>query len=499
MTDARPLAVEAASSRLRLTRHALALARRLSLWPLVGVTVAAVAISVSVGRIRDIDLYWHLIVGDEIRSGVPVTAAGQGWTFAPVPDTWVSSQWLAEVLLSWLESVGGFPALVLYRVVTATAALAVLAAVTLRGRPVRVAAVPFVLGGIALASTTQERSQQLTYILAPLVGWWVERLLREGRLPRWWVVLPLTVVWANFHGGWILLPFALVVTAVARWTTHGWRDRPAVGALLLSAGCGLAAMVSPLGPANAFTALRFSSAASSQIAEWERVRPWSDQGWQIAAVLLLVVLCWARGRTRPPTDELVVVIALVGFGFLAYRNITPSILMLAPITAGILGRALREPPPRTGRPAFARASAAIAALGVCVAVVLALLPGQDLHRDRPVELLQRIADHPGPIKVLNTYNVSGPLLWFGGGPSHVQVAIDGRTDKYGAYYIDTYLDTLLAARPGWVYQFNRLDPDIAVLYNNEALVSALENERGWRPVAEQDGVVLLVPPDATGW
>ena len=151
------------------------------------------------------------------------------------------------------------------------------------------------------------------------------------------------------------------------------------------------------------------------------------------------------------------------------------------------------------RPAFARASAAIAALGVVVAIVfLALLPGQDLHRDRPLALFERIADHPGLIKVLNTYNVSGPLLWFGGGPSHVQVAIDGRTDKYGAYYIDTYLDTLLAARPGWVYQFNRLDPDIAVLYNNEALVSALENERDWRPVAEQDGVVLLVPPDATG-
>ena len=27
------------------------------------------------------------------------------------------------------------------------------------------------------------------------------RLWRDGRLPRWWVVLPLVVVWANVHGG----------------------------------------------------------------------------------------------------------------------------------------------------------------------------------------------------------------------------------------------------------------------------------------------------------
>lgn len=464
---------------------------------LAGLASAAALVSASVGQIRDIDLYWHLLVGNEIRSGTPIASAGHGWTFASVPDTWVSSQWASEVMLSWLHSVGGFRALVLFRVLSAAAALAVLALVTLRGRPIRAGALAFALGAVAVATTTQERSQQVTYVLAALVGWWAERLLREGRLPRWYVVLPLTVVWANFHGGWVLLPFTLVVCALARWSAHGLRDRPAAYALALSAGTGLAAMVSPLGPANALTALTFSR-ATSHIAEWARVSLWTDQGWMLAVLLVLFTLCWARGRERPGNDELVLVLGVIGFGFLAYRDITPAVLLLAPTLAGALTRA-QAPAPAASRPPLLRTSWAIAGVGTLVAVVLALLPGQNLNGDKPVGLYQLIGRHAGPVRVLDTYNVSGPLLWFSGGPPHVKVAIDGRTDMYGGRYIDSYMDTVLAATPGWQTELDQLDPNAAVLYDNEALVGVLQAQRDWRVVASEDGVVLLVPPDATGW
>jgi hypothetical protein len=466
---------------------------------LAAVAAAAACVAAGHGAIRDIDLYWHLIVGDELRAGVAVTSAGRGWSIAPgVPDTWVSSQWLAELLLSWLQSAGGFPALAWYRVATTTLALGVLALVTLRHRPVRASVVPFAIAAIALASTAQERSQQLTYILAPLLGWWAERLLRHGRAPRWWLVLPLTVVWANFHGGWILLPMVLALAAVARIAHHGPRDTASWRALLLALGCGLAAMISPLGPANALTALAFSRAASSQIVEWEHVQLFADQGWQLGLALLVAVVCWARGRARPGVDEIVLVLGLITFGFLAYRNIPPTLLVLAPLLAGVMTRALPVEDPRS-RPTLVRTSYALAGTGVALGLLLPFLPGQDLHGGRPVAVYERIAAHSGQLRAVNSYNLSGPLLWFGGGPTHVQVAIDGRSDRYGAAYIDSYQDTLIAARPGWQAQFDRLDPNVAVLYDNEPLVSALENEKQWRQVDEENGVVVLVPPDATGW
>lgn len=466
---------------------------------LPAVTIVVVCLMTALGAIRDVDLYWHLIVGGEIRSGVAVGAAGQGWSIAPgVPDTWVSSQWLAEALLSWLHSVGGFPALAWYRVATTVLALGVLALATLRNRSIRASAVPFAIAASALASSGQERSQQLTFVIAPLVGWWMERLLRSGRLPQWWVVLPLTVAWANFHGGWVLLPMLLVLTALARLVRHGVRDQVSWQALALAAGCGLAAMASPLGPDNALTAVTFSSAASSQIVEWARVQAFTDQGWQLTLMLLVALLCWAKGRCRPSVDELTVVLGLIAFGFLAYRNITPTLLILAPLVAGIMTRALR---PATGsaRTPLRRTSLAIAAVGTVAALFIPFLPGQNLQGDRPVALYLHLAMHPGQLRVVNSYNVAGPLLWFGGGPSHIKVAIDGRTDRYGAAYIDSYVETLTAARPGWQAMFDRLDPNVAVLYTGQALVSALENERGWRQVDAEDGVVVLVPPDATGW
>ena len=78
-----------------------------------------------------------LLVGQEILHGTPVAEAGRGWSFAPVPDTWVSTQWLSEVLFARLNDVGGLAAFPVFRTVTAGLSRLVLAGVTLGRRPVR--------------------------------------------------------------------------------------------------------------------------------------------------------------------------------------------------------------------------------------------------------------------------------------------------------------------------------------------------------------------------
>ena len=67
---------------------------------LAAVVALLVPLRAALGPIRDIDVYWHLLVGREILDGVPVGEAGRGWSMAPVADTWVSAQWLAEVVLA---------------------------------------------------------------------------------------------------------------------------------------------------------------------------------------------------------------------------------------------------------------------------------------------------------------------------------------------------------------------------------------------------------------
>ena len=505
VTAIEPAGADAVDAAVEEADTAVAPARRERPTPwllLAAVTVVVVPLQVALRPLIDIDLYWHLLIGQEILGGTPVAEAARGWSYAPVPDTWITTQWLAEVLFAKLYELGGFNALILYRALTALAALAVLGLVTLRGRPARAAVWPFALGGVAVAMASQERSQQLTYVLAPLVGWWALRLWREGRLPRWWAALPLVVVWANFHGGWLILPMALVIAAVARAIDHGLRDRAAWLAVGLAALCFPAAAISPAGLDNAFAFLRFSSATVS-IAEWKHVIVWDWQGISLTLTALLVVVAWARGRARPTWGEVVLVLTLLAFGYQAWRSIAPTVLMLAPIVAGILARALGEPDPREGTAPQPMHRVLVGAwiVAAVLAPVLALTSPESEQPGIPVDAISTLADAPGPLRVLNTYNLSGPILWYGGGPGHLQLGVDGRADRYGAEWIQRYTEDLPNVAPGWEELLAELSPDVAVLSTTEPLSQVLVAQKGWVEVARDDEAetVVLRAPTTPAW
>jgi hypothetical protein len=451
-------------------------------------------IAAALGPLRDIDLYWHLRLGQEIVAGVPVAEAGRGWSFAPVPDTWVSSQWLVEVLLARLEAAGGLGALVLVRVVTVALTLATLAWATLRRRPPRAGIWPFLLGAVVLTLVTQERSQQVSFVLAPLVGLWAERLWREGRLPAWWWLLPLAAVWANVHGGWVLLPLLLVLAALARALDHGWRDRAVGGGVLLAAGSVLAACISPTGVENALAVVRFAGSTTA-IVEWQPVTLRNPIAAPLVVALVAAVWLWARGRARPSRGELVLVLAVAGFGMLSQRNVAPALLVLAPVLTGAIARALGEPDPvpaGTVAP-YRRTALALAALGAVVGLAVAPLQPRPVDPTVPQQLLATLADAPDPQRVLNGYNISGPVLWFAGPPPGVQVGIDGRADRYGADYISRYL-RMVAAAPGWSTLLDELAPTSALLGADDALTGVLVAQRGWVEVGREGGWVLLRAP-----
>lgn len=469
--------------------------------PFVLLAVAAaglVLLLAAIGPIRDIDYYWHLLVGRDILAGIPVGEAGRGWSFAPLPDDWVSTQWLAEALFAWLEGQFGLQSALGYRVISSAVVLVTLALVTVRGRPIRVGVWVFALASAQLAIFAQERSQQLTYILAPIVGLWLERTWRDGRLPRWWVVLPTVLVWAQFHGGWVMLPFCLGLAAVGRLLDHGWRDRTGRRAILLSLACVVTAAVSPAGWDTVTSVRRFASSTRA-INEWQSASLWAAVSLPIVLMLILTIAVWAKGRQRPTASELLIVLSLFAFGFLAYRNEPTAALILAPLLTGTLARALGDSDPTPpGTPIrLRRTSIAICAVGFAVCVGLAVTHRPVVDPTVPRTLLATIHEVPGQ-RILNTYNISGPLLWFGGPPPHLTVGIDGRADRNGADYSTRYFD-LIAAKPGWEYLFNELKPTAALLTSGEAISRVLVAQRDWVVVGREGDYLLLRSPDSTGW
>ena len=86
------------------------------------------------GPLRDLDVFWHVRLGGELLDGVSIYDAGRDWSFAPVEYNWVSTQWIVEIIFSWLNSAAGFSGLVGFRVATTALALASVFLVLLHDR-----------------------------------------------------------------------------------------------------------------------------------------------------------------------------------------------------------------------------------------------------------------------------------------------------------------------------------------------------------------------------
>lgn len=454
----------------------------------LGAAVAAALLVVSREPLRDADLYWHVLAGQEMVEHRSVAMAADDWSLLAETGTWISTQWLSEILFAGLKASFGWAGLAGYTLATTAVALFLLARSTLHDRPAATTALPFLLATFSIALAAGARPQQFTLIGAAALGGVLDRGLAKRQLPRWFLLLPLVLLWANSHGGWILAPFVLTLLTV--W--GGVSDRamtPFVRrAASLALLCLLAGAISPNGFRNVSAVFRFA-ASTRAIAEWQRVDLLSAGGAILLAMAVLAIGGWLGADRHVPTG--VVLLAILAFSWTAWRNLPPGMLLLSPVVANLLTVSFPVFGVRSEPAWSARASAAAAALGLVFAGLVASLNASPSDSGVPVALVARVAGLAANPRVLNDYNISGALLLYGG-PS-VKVAIDGRADLYGANYISRYLD-LLARRGDNSGLLDELKPNMALLRNRAPLADYLIQQREWVVIGAELGYVLLVDP-----
>ena len=466
---------------------------------IVVAAIGAGAMAAVAGPLLDVDVYWHTRLGTELLNGTSIYQAGHNWSFAPVPDNWVSTQWLVETLFAWLHMLWGWNGLIGFRVVTTGIAIATLAYAVFRGTRVWAAMAAFVLGVFAIVIFAQERPQQISFILLPLVGLIWLRAANEGRVPRWWWMLLLAAVWANCHGLWVMLPVALGLASIGRLMDHGRSDKAARSLGIATLAAVIGGCITPIGPLNLLIPFQFAG-ATDQILEWDPTNMLAISSLGLTFAAALMFWAWARGRTRPARGEILYGLLIVALGASAGRNVTPAVLMIAPLLAWRLTVAFRGPKPRLAPPGLVAISGFAAVIVVVAGVGFALVtmaasdpipPGT-----QPTGLVSAIAARPGGARVLNNYNISGLTLWYtrpGASPSDgtVQVGVDGRADRYGGAYISRYLD-MQRGRPGWEATLNELKPNVALLSEKDPLIDLLKT-RGWQVTGSEAHYVMLEP------
>ena len=461
------------------------------------------------GPIRDIDLYWHLLVGQDILARNPGhrgrprlvlrprarhlgehAVAGRG-AVRPRSRRGAASRRCRLVPHAHDHRRAGRA-----RRGDAVAASGARRRLDLRARP-----------GSACRSPSQDRSQQLTFLLAPLVGWWAERLWREGTPPA-------LVARAPARRGVGELPRRLGHPA-ARARPRGRRARSSTtaGATrgLRRTRCWRPEPSPPPasrrpGIDNALAARRFSS-STTLIIEWQPVTLWDWTAVPLVGMLLHRRTDRLGARASAPSARRARARAADSSPSRRSPGATSrprcscsrrSSPARSPARSGETGPHPAERDRADARCGAASASsapslvAARRALARRTPVVDPSVPQRSHRADRGDD--QRLSACSTPT------TSSGPLLWFGGGPpARDASASTGGPTATAATTLDALQTGLIAARPGWESAVRPARTRRArSCGRDEALSGVLVAQRGWVEVGREGDYVLLRAPGRAG-
>jgi tetratricopeptide (TPR) repeat protein len=503
------------------------------------VVVAAFALR----RLDDFDTWWHLASGRWIVQNGSIPDHDV-LSFTVPQNEWINLQWLYDVLLYAVWTVGGDSGLVI-----ASAACFVLTFALLARHLGRyTGALTTTLLLVWVAATVNER-----FLIRPEMASFpllaaIQLVLAEGRTNprrlRW--LAPLMALWANMHSLFILGIGAIVCTMAgavvaglpvlpAGWRRDGEWPAGARRELFVWGAAGIAAtLLNPyflralLFPIELMTRIDGSSPVYGVIGEFRP--PFSGYfptfalgSYQVfvftfaaLAVVAAVVRGFARDRRTPaPSDEaagrfdvgaVVFAATLAYLSLLARRNVGIFAIGAVPLVAACAGVLQAKLPPAAFAPALLRGAAAAlfaVSIAVCASVAsngwyartgetheFGLGTFESNFHPRAVEFF-REQNLPGPM--FNDMTSGGYLTW--DDPTGKGVYVDGRLEVYDTPFFGAYLKSLSNL------QLWRADADArgiqsAMIFhrwgNRHPFIRALNSTSDWKLVYHDEVVALFV-------
>ena len=463
----------------------------------VAVLIYAVLIGFNQRLLNDPDTFSHIAAGRWIwhHGHVPST---DPFSFTVQGAPWIAHEWLAELMLA-----GAYGALGWAGVVAITAA----AAAFTYGLLCRFLKDLLPLS-VALFAVAASFALTLPHILARphvldmpiLVAWTIslDRARSKSGSPSY-LLLPLMILWANLHGGFVIglaltAAYGVETAIAAPSRSERWQTARSWAAFLIAAA--LSSLITPYGLDGPLFAFHLSNQTYilSQVVEW-RSADFSKIGALEIWVLGLLALGFAS-PLRLPLVRLVILLGLVHVSLVHIRN-ADLLALVAPI---ILARPLADALRGTrlslakGNPAAQYYAAAAFALTVATGLIAWNGITHDDQRIAPTEALAaaRAAGVSGP--VLNAYGFGGYLM-FAGIPPYV----DGRNDLYLDAFMRNYMDVVTAKGDALANALDRYRIGWTLLQPDMDAVAVLDRSPAWRRVYADDDAVVhqrVAPTDS---
>ena len=295
------------------------------------------------------DSWLNLMAGREVvENGLPsrdeITVYGLG-------ATWTDQQWLAQVFMYGVYSLGGFALLSIATCVFVVGAFSIAAAAARSlGAGARAFWVVFLPVLVAAPWGWSIRAQMLALPLYTSLLW---LLASQARQPtrRVWLVLPLLVVWANVHGSVAL--GALLVVLLGGYELVRSRGRSWARSIALVVLAPIAALATPYGPvatARYYHLLLVDPPFAGRVTEWRWAAPATNTMFFYLLAALAVVLVWLGRRRLSPFDVAVLALTFAG-GVNAIRGIVwfaLACMVFLPVAIGRRLESKRAGEPRRG-------------------------------------------------------------------------------------------------------------------------------------------------------
>ena len=456
--------------------------------------------------LMDGDTGWHIRTGEYIldHAGVPHNDL---YSFTKPGDVWFAWEWLSDVIFGCLFRIGGLRALVFFCGVMIAAYAAILLRYALwRGSNVMVA-LPVVL--LAIGSSTIHflaRPHLFTLLLLPTALWILERD-RRSRGKAVWLLIPLTAVWANLHGGFAIF-LALLGCAIAglaaesRLGTARWEEVKRYAGLL--AGCVLATLANPFGAKlheHIFQYLR-ADWIRNLVQEFQAptFRSEGQLQFEILLILGLMLCAWLVAQRR--LADAFMILFLAHSALSSVRHAPLFALLVAPILASELTTLWRSRVEASGpgassrilyqigadiSPAFQRGTIWMLLALACLAWSPYAWPADFPAEAFPVRMVHRHELLLAGKRVL-TSDQWGDYMIYALYPKH-KVFIDGRSDFYGERLGRDYL-SLMQGDSKSERLLDRYAFDSVLVPVDWPLSAILKAKPSWR-VVEDDGHSIL--------
>jgi hypothetical protein len=476
--------------------------RWLQLLTLTGLLVAVGVIAFNLKfSVLDLDIWWHLKVGDWIVQHLAVPHNGLfSWTAADRP--WVAYSWGYEVLMSRAYAWLGLLGIGLYgTLLTVGVAYSIYWGLRRLSGQFWPACILAVVTCSAFLFNLMPRPVFFSMMLFCVT---LTLLLEAHRTARvqllYWLPL-IFLLWANLHiqfiYGLFLIGLLTAVNLVQRlWARLGWTPTwllppklPALALVWLFAACILATCIGP----NSFhlyqVIFQYARSKTAYLMIME-LQPLTFRAYSHYVQLLLTAAAFFVVGRQNKVDPFKLALLAIASA-VAFRTMRDAWFICIPAAACIAdclaGDAAPEPQETW-----------IENLGVAgaVALLLLLFAGSTDFNTRgldraisgflPVNAANYLRRHPAPGPLYNTLDWGGFLIWY---MPDYPVAIDGRTDLYGDELEERFFTTANGA-PSYATDPYLNQAGVVILQKSNNLVSFLEADPRFQLVY-QDGLAAV--------